>query len=50
MNDRKFLQETNFDDDINFDDNKENEVLMRRLRQNEQQQKTWANSWLNPTD
>lgn len=46
MTDRKFLQETNFDDDINFDENKENEQWRRRLRHLEQQKQTWENCWL----
>lgn len=50
MTDRKFLQETNFDEDVDFDNNKENEVLRRRLQQRERQQKSWENCWLDSSE
>ena len=50
MTDRKFLQETNFDDDVDFDENKENELWRRRLRQREMQKQTWENCWLDSSN
>jgi len=50
MTDRKFLQETNFDDDIDFDsesEDRQNEMWRRRLRQLERQKDSVRDNWSN---
>jgi len=45
--DRKFLQETNFDEDVDLDEAKENEFWRRRLQQQERQRQSTQDQWSN---